>query len=835
MQTISLKGVTKLLSSSNKSKSAAVAVVLLLTLSAVAAVLPSVLPAASAVTAVSDRKTYAYLSVNPHLIGLRQELLVGLWVFPPPSDPTMFAQAEGMRYDNVTITFTKPDGTTDSFMPQEGYGVLPPGRTDRLGGIWFLYKPDQIGTWSVKFSFPGQTYVALDASVYFTPSSSPITTFTVQQDLVRIGFPPVPLPTAYWERPVNADNREWYQISGDWLQPYYDAYGTFGGTAFNPYSTAPNSAHIVWTRQVSLGGIIGGDWGSLSYGAGGGTPTIIMAGKLYNNDAGSSPATFSCVDLRTGEKLWTMPGSITFGQHLRLQPGATTAEQIATTATRAYLWSLATTEWKQYDAVTGVLLRTITNVPPGATAKARFSDGSEIVYAPQVSGFNTTIPNRYAVNRVIKWNLTMVPTSGTGANDWTKGVMWNVSMMQPASGTIPAWAPGDGRQSHTLYIVGDYAVYTAHSGEDRFVGIDLKTGTQLWSKIVDYLAIGLNSWGRNPNGPYLQYDSSRTLYAYDLKTGAELWRTVVGEYPWGVDTQRAVGVLAYGNDYLGGYDGHMYAVDLATGKIKWVSDSTGTTTETPYGNWAYYASFAGADGKIYAATSEHSPTQPRIRGNKLFCLDAYTGKYLWNVSGPLANLVIADGYLIGTSENDGIQYCFGKGKTATTVTAPTSVVPVGTGVLIQGSVMDMSPAAPNTPAVSDADMSEWMDYLHMQKATLINAPPTPHGVSVSLTAVGPNGTVVDIGTVTSDGSGMFKKMWKPELEGEYTIYATFAGSDSYWASYAETGLGVSAAPATTTSEPTTAAPDNTAIIIGTGIAVIIAVAIVGMLLLRKRP
>jgi hypothetical protein len=42
----------------------------------------------------------------------------------------------------------------------------------------------------------------------------------------------------------------------------------------------------------------------------------------------------------------------------------------------------------------------------------------------------------------------------------------------------------------------------------------------------------------------------------------------------------------------------------------------------------------------------------------------------------------------------------------------------------------------------------------------------------------------------SDGAGMFKKMWKPETEGEYTIIARFAGSKSYWPSYAESALSV---------------------------------------------
>ena len=823
MQSINLKGISKMLSSRNKTKTVAVAFILLLATSAIL----TFLPVFAQITAVPDRKTYPNLSVNPRLIGLNQELLVNLWVNPPPESPTLFAQAEGLRFDNVTVTFTKPDGSTDSFMPQEGNAVLPPGRTDRLGGIWFLYEPDQIGTWSVKFSFPGQTYVALNYSVYYEPCTSQATTFTVQEDLVLIGEAPSPLPAGYWVRPINADNREWSQLSGDWLQPYYDGLGTFGGTAFNPYSAAIDSPHIVWKNQVSQGGIVGGDWGSISYGAGGGSPGIIMDGKLYYNTPGT---TFECVDLRTGKLLYqNKSGTLTIGQHLRADPGASTLEQEAATSVTAYLWGLETSQWKQYNAFTGQLVRTISNVPAGASGKARFFDGSEIVYAPQTSGFNTTLPYRFAVNTVIKWNLTKVPTSGTGANDWTKGIVWNVSVRQP-----DGFAPGDGRGSSTLHIVGDLCVVAAQNNEDRWIGLDLSTGTQLYDKTVDYIPISLTSYGRNPEGPFLTFDSSRTLYAYDMRTGNELWRTVAGEYPWGVDTQRAGAIQAYGNVYLGGYDGHIYAVDLATGDVKFQSDSSGNTTETPYGNWAFYSSFGGADGKIYAGTSEHSPTQPRIRGNKLFCFDANTGKELWNVSGAYGALSIADGYLVGTSENDGIQYCFGKGQTATTVSAPLTTVPAETGVLIQGTVMDTSPAQPNTPAVSDADMSAWMNYLHMQNADLQNVHFSTTGVPVELRAVGSNGAVIDLGTVTSDSDGQFATQWVPATAGLYKIYATFAGSGSYWSSHAATSLSVG--QAAETPEQPEAAADNLALLYGILAAVVIAI-LIGLvaivLVLRK--
>ena len=101
--------------------------------------------------------------------------------------------------------------------------------------------------------------------------------------------------------------------------------------------------------------------------------------------------------------------------------------------------------------------------------------------------------------------------------------------------------------------------------------------------------------------------------------------------------------------------------------------------------------------------------------------------------------------------------------------------------------MDMSPGKPNTAAISDENMSVWMDYLYGQNATLINSPPQCNGVTVRLSAVDPNGNPVNIGTVTSDSTGQFKTLWTPTTTGTYSVYATFDGSNSYYGSYAETG------------------------------------------------
>ena len=216
--------------------------------------------------------------------------------------------------------------------------------------------------------------------------------------------------------------------------------------------------------------------------------------------------------------------------------------------------------------------------------------------------------------------------------------------------------------------------------------------------------------------------------------------------------------------------------------------------------------------------------------------------------------VISDGYLVAGNYYDGYEYSFGMGQSATTVSAPQTAVTAGQSVVISGTVMDKSPATTTSdeyaqgvgvPCVSDASMGDFMAYLYQQAP----CPTNLTGVPVSIDAVGPNGTI-HIADVTSDGSGTFGYLWTtPATTGQYTITATFAGDDSYGFSSAETVVGVTAAPiatatptptvtATPTSSPVSNAATSTQVmtyIVLVGIAIIIAIGIVGALILRKRP
>ena len=96
-----------------------------------------------------------------------------------------------------------------------------------------------------------------------------------------------------------------------------------------------------------------------------------------------------------------------------------------------------------------------------------------------------------------------------------------------------------------------------------------------------------------------------------------------------------------------------------------------------------------------------------------------------------------------------------------------------------------------------------------------------------------------IGTTTSNVDGFYSFNWKPNIEGKFTLFASFAGSESYYASNAESTFTVESAAATpaTMQQPITGLSttnDLMMYLVVSVIAIIIAIAIVGLLLLRKR-
>jgi hypothetical protein len=328
------------------------------------------------------------------------------------------------------------------------------------------------------------------------------------------------------------------------------------------------------------------------------------------------------------------------------------------------------------------------------------------------------------------------------------------------------------------------------------------------------------------------------LNCYDLLTGKLLWRSTEFDYPWGAfGGYNAEG--AYGLYFWQTYDG-VVAFNVSTGKLQWKYQYQAPAFEVPYtmangtDQYAFYGAAQVADGKIYVYNTEHSASYPITRGLRLHCINAYTGEGIWNITGQMQPGAISDGYLTAANAYDGCMYVFGKGKSATTVSAPQTQITAETKAIISGTVLDQSPGQSGAACVSKESMTEWMEYLHMQH----QMPANVIGVPVSIDAVDPNGNYIHIGDAVSDASGTFSYTWTPANAGDYTITATFMGDDSYGSSWAETHATVVEAPAATpTSSPTNFDSINsnvTTMIIAGVVAIIITVVLVCLLILRKR-
>ncbi len=729
----------------------------------------------------------------------------------------------------------------------------------RSDGQYFEYTPSMLGSYSVKLSYPGETFA--NGTFTYSSSESPVSTLVVQQQTVP-SYPETQVPTDYWTRPINAANRQWASISGPWLIRGYNTSYTQGasdsGKGFNPYSQAPRSPHVMWTQELALGGLIGGQYGTSSFYNGLTyeaklSPPVIMDGKMYyrvypsdfgyyQGVAGSWPGT-RCVDLRTGQELWrNMNVSLDAGQIFNYVSG----NQMGGIP---YLWDLGTfgpfalfnlgpsilgrpASWHQYDGNTGDLIATYTGAMP-----LNFATGGTVVYGQDGTMYVYFLNG--AAGWLTMWNSTkaleaarfIANISGSnvgflrnkpGIYSWSTGIQWNVTVPKHVvvDATGPLYPAQQGVTGNVLI-----AAVESRATSYKELGYSLTTGEQLWAHdltIDEYTAA--RAYGE---GIYAGFNpTARVWFGYDVNTGTKLWTSDPTDYPYGAYGLSAI--IAYGKLYATSFDGSVHAFDLKNGKqvFKYYSGND-LYRETPYGTFPFYYGPIAADGVIFAGNGEHSPSIPLYRGYQLHAFDAQTGTPVWTLPGWHVIQAIADGYLVSYNAEDNRIYVFGKGPSATTVAVSSQAASKGSRILISGTVTDQSAGQSGTPAIADKDMSSWMSYLKRQQPI----PTAAEGVPVALTAIDPNGNPQNIGSTTSDIEGNYAISWTPPIEGKYQITATFAGTDSYGSSKATTYLDVSATASTTASS---ASPPLDLYLLFATIAIIIAIVIVGIMILRKR-
>ena len=801
------------------------------------------IPLPSGTTPDLTLETTAYLSFRPTTIGLNQIFLVNLWITPPPS--------VARYYSDFKITITKPSGD-QQVVTMDSY------RGDATA--WFEWIADEVGDWKLKFEFPGGYFPAgnytvyagafvgpqvysYDQTVYYEPSSTAEQTLTVQENMVY-SWPDEGLPTDYWTRPVSPEHREWAPILGN-----YPATGIVGGDTnwpadtnkyatsqydFIPYVQAPNTAHVLWKRQGAISGLIGGTMGQISLTSGGGGPSIVYAGRCYDTLTkevnGELKSVFQCYDLRTGEIYWELtdfqqaPTMLYYGTEARATvPGG--------------------------GAYPGTIEAELMYVGGGKVIRYSPWDGSktfEMSIEPLSTGtyYNTypfflTVQNLGGGNyRLINWTLAGTHVASGYRYEYELGVISNITWPWSNLGSVQDFESGIAAR---ISGITDPATGVSRDG---FIveAASMITGQELWDKTV------MDPWY---SGSCVVADHGKVavlclggyFLAYDLSNGNLAWQSDKMDYPWGQPAFGAYDITsAYGMFYRQAYDG-VYAFDWNDGSRVWKYESpTPFEFETPYidqngkGVYSFDSAAFVADGKLFTVNSEHTTTEPVTRGWMITAMDAYTGEGVWNMTGAMSPGAVADGYLTASCSYDGYMYVFGKGKSATTVTGPDVAVPVGTAMTIKGTVLDMSPGQPETPCVSVDSMTTQMEYLHMQRPIDgLKHDQQIIGVPISLTAIGEDGTYVDIGTVTTDGySGTFGKSWTPNEQGTYKIVAAFAGDDSYGSSEATTWVTVGPAASAGGSIEAEETIISSELAITIAVVAVAIIAAVGYLVLRRR-
>jgi len=443
----------------------------------------------------------------------------------------------------------------------------------------------------------------------------------------------------------------------------------------------------------------------------------------------------------------------------------------------------------------------------------------------------------------------------TGATiPFASGIEWAVPLPTTYAGNaLPAVPSISAVNSGVLVMTSIYSSTGVYQpGWQIEMGYSATTGQQLWitnRTETPYTRLTGPTSFEDASGVYCETNlDTFVVTGYSDDTGTQLW-TITLPNPNPYDTYLTNGMVANGTLYLYGFGGDVYAINILTGAILWHYTTGSAGANTPYGVWPIYSqsqSEAIANGILYFAEGhEYSP--PLFRGAQEVGLNLTDGQPVWSILEFNANspAAISDGILVTLNDYDNQLYAYGMGPSKTTVNAPNPVTSVGSPMVITGTVTDISAGSqqnavaanfPNgLPCVSDASMSQFMEAVYMQQPMPTNVT----GVPVQIAVLDSNGNHYPIGTVTTDASGTFSLTWTPTIPGNFTVYATFAGTQSYYGSYAETYFYASASAPTASPVPAAAQPPTGTYIAEAAAAIIVVIivcaAVLAVLMLRKKP
>jgi len=503
-------------------KIAAVTIVLffMLSLAASAASVPN-----AHAEATVDIPTLSYINVAPNPCGIGQQVTVDFWLAVPLFDSE---RAVGM-----TVVETNPSGTSTT---------LGPFTSDITGGTTTYFTPTATGNYTFEMFYGGQN-LTLPGYIgdYEEPSHSVKTTLTVATT-PAIGIPFTPLPSSWWQTPVNAENvQNWYAITGPWLglaDNFGASTGQYNATSnYNPYTTGPTTAHILWTQPWCIGGVAGG--------AAGGTETsdfwttsqyepkwapVCMDGILFSTHYTTDTSYFDAIyawNLYTGKLLYTIntTNPLIAGMQISWESPNQYGVVGPYVITEGGVPQAPNADYNLYDAMTGQYVCSIVNGPPsfllpggfGGGVQTNDNNGNFICYFVNSTAGTEVVHPSPGVSEVVtttgpslcEWNMTEalgeenVPTvlaewaiGPTGTYNWDDGLVYAVQSVPTTLNGKIIEAPsmfgfsGLGFGGLTLSQVGsNVIVMTCGAGQGSVgettgwlveAGFNQNTGALLW-------------------------------------------------------------------------------------------------------------------------------------------------------------------------------------------------------------------------------------------------------------------------------------------------------------------------------------------------------------------
>jgi hypothetical protein len=871
-----------------KNKTTAIAIaMLLILLMAASTLLPNTL--GQAPKAGDEVPSYAFVNVSPNPAGVGQQVTINFFLSAP------LVTSEFVQ--NMTIVETTPDGTTKTLGPftsdatggtwttftpdQTGnyiFQMFFPGQTLRNGVITL---PSQ----SKKVTLVVQQEPVVRTAYPLTPLPSnywqtPVSAQNVQN----------------WYKIMGP----WLGLGS----VTFASTGAYNSSSFtNPYTESVYSGHVLWTKVWCAGGVVGGVvggtedtgsyWSTRQY-----WPQyapVIMDGKMYSTwypETTGYSAGILATDLYTGETLWRINttnalrcGMLTSWHTINMYgvigPYIWTTGTLPAADTGGTQISNRGTQWNLYSGLTGQYVLSVVNgTNPTLTEDdsgnligyyINSTRGTMTIYGPAPTFGRPTVKEVVTITDPVLCCFNMSQALGNtwgwgpGLNtviDFGLGVMWAKPVPTDISGVKISPALAINAITNDAVVLTSGFVFGQGTGSEvagwlAIASMDQNTGDVLMVKNLTYpTAASLLPYTRTSqlfgDGLFTNINLvSWAVDSYDVRTGDKVWNITL-ETPYGDGTPNIYdnfglsGRLVNGTMIWFGLGGDIWAFEEKTGEQLWY---TNTTTligdpglETPYDTWPLWVfSCQGFTNDVAYLCIGHEYNPPLFHGAQILAINVTSGELTWSELGMyIRSTAIAYGKVLSLNAYDNQIYCFGKGPSATTVTAPSVGVTTATPITITGTVMDVSAGSkqnavaanfPNgLPCVSDESQSKWMEFVYQQQL----CPANVTGVPVTLSVIDSNGNYRVIGTTTTNTAGTYGFTWTPDIPGNYNVIASFAGSNSYYSSFAETYFYASEAPGPTAAPQYPQPIDNTLTIIGTGIVLLIAIAIVGLLLLRKK-